>query len=429
MLTTNITDQKLTFNNRIIHQNNKPILIVEDTEAARVLIEAVCRNMGLDYVSTENGKEAMEYIDNGEQFSIFIVDLNMPVMDGKAFIQNLKTVDPEAVVLIETALDDSKTIIELMRMGIHDYIIKPLDITLLEQTILNALEYKHLKNSEKQMKMHSADKLRKQLEWLTYKDSRKKMDKDTEGSKTIYNLKTSLAQGGGFGTMITLIDLMKMNAKAVEGKYTFDTYVIDPLFENAEVARQAITGLDKIDKIIADRFEKEAVMGSEIVKDIPTLLKNILPYSEMKKIQISYPTLRANCEVLISKNHLYSAIKELVINAIKYAKPDSIVGIFSQISDGYFVIGVKNDVTEEPFGGIPEGYEKLICEPFVRVHPPVEDGMTVEQFSLGLGLTAVDFITSKHNGVFFINNAKDHTGESVTHCVIAQMLIPIVIKE
>jgi K+-sensing histidine kinase KdpD len=290
----------------------------------------------------------------------------------------------------------------------------------MEQCILNALEYRHLKNTEKQMRMHSAEKLRKQMEWLSYKDSRKKMDKDGEGSKTIYNLKTSLAQGGGFGTMITLIDLMKMNAQAVEGKYTFDAYVIDPLFENAEVARQAITGLDKIDKIIADKFEKENVKGSEIVNDIPVLLKNVIPYSENKNIHISYPTLRTNCVVSINKNHLYSAIKELVINAVKYAKSNSTVGIFSQLSDGYFVIGVKNDVTEEPFGGIPEGYEKLICEPFVRVHPPVEDGMTVEQFSLGLGLTAVDYVTSKHNGVFFINNAKDHTGENIVHCVIAQ---------
>ncbi|MDH5656346.1 MAG: response regulator [Spirochaetia bacterium] len=425
METTNVPGQKLTFNNRIIHQINRPIMIVEDTESARVLIEKVCQNMGLDFVSTSNGQEAMEYIDNGEQFSIFIVDLNMPVMDGKSLIQNLKMVEPDSVILVETAMDDPKSIIQLMKMGVYDYVIKPLDITLMEQTILNALEYKHLKNTEKQMKLHSAEKLRKQLEWLTYKDSRKKMDKDGEGSKTIYNLKTSLAQGGGFGTMITLIDLMRMNAHSEGGKYTFESEIVDLLFENAEVARQAISGLDKIDKIIADKFVKDSIKGSTIINDIPTLLKDVIPYGKSRNISISFPALRQNCSVGISRTHFYSAVKELVINAVKYAKPNTIVSVFTQISDGYFVIGVKNDVLDDPFGGIPEGYEKFVIEPFVRVHPPVEDGMTIEQFSLGLGLTAVEFITSKHNGVFFINNAKDHTGESVVQCVIAQMLIPI----
>ena len=62
-----------------------------------------------------------------------------------------------------------------------------------------------------------------------------------------------------------------------------------------------------------------------------------------------------------------------------------------------------NEVNEDPYGGIPEKYEKLVLEPFFRLLPPDESIGEVEKFSLGLGLTVVDNITRKHGGMFVIN--------------------------
>jgi K+-sensing histidine kinase KdpD len=117
---------------------------------------------------------------------------------------------------------------------------------------------------------------------------------------------------------------------------------------------------------------------------------------------------------------------ELVINAIKFSTWGSTVGIYSGVHDGYFSIGIKNEVQSEPFMGIPDGMESLLVEPFFRAHVPVEDYIQYEKFTMGLGLTAVDFIVRQHNGVFFINNAKDHLGLKPVDCVVSRILLPIV---
>ena len=125
-----------------------PILIVEDTKETQVLLQGICKSMEIACVIAKNGVAALELIEK-QRFSIFVVDLMMPVMDGRTFIINLKNRLPEAVVLVETALDSSQTIIDIMKLGVFDYIIKPIDPELFQQTDRKAVEFKNLKDMEK----------------------------------------------------------------------------------------------------------------------------------------------------------------------------------------------------------------------------------------------------------------------------------------
>ena len=101
------------------------VLIVEDIVENQVLLKAFCDEIGIPCEIANNGKEALEILEQ-QHFSIYIVDLMMQVMDGKTFITMVKKKYPDAIILVQTALDSPSTIIEIMKLGIFDYIIKPL---------------------------------------------------------------------------------------------------------------------------------------------------------------------------------------------------------------------------------------------------------------------------------------------------------------
>ena len=100
----------------------EPILLLEDRKENQERLKKFCEKLGIRYNLAENGEIGLRMCEAGD-FSIYIVDLMMPVMDGREFISELKKKRPDALILIQTVIDDPNTIIELMKMGIFDYII------------------------------------------------------------------------------------------------------------------------------------------------------------------------------------------------------------------------------------------------------------------------------------------------------------------
>ena len=84
----------------------------------------------------------------------------LPVVDGKTFIESLKRIESSPVVIIQSALDATDTIIEVMRLGVFDYIVKPIDLDLFRHTLSKALEFKYLKDIEAELILNESIKLR-----------------------------------------------------------------------------------------------------------------------------------------------------------------------------------------------------------------------------------------------------------------------------
>ena len=99
--------------------------------------------------------------------------------------------------------------------------------------------------------------------------------------------------------------------------------------------------------------------------------------------------------------------------------------MFTHISEGYFWLSVKNDVSPKPYGGVSEKFEKLVLEPFFRIRPPDESAAKFERLGFGLGLSVADYVMKKHNGLFIIHDVRDLTHEKERLCVLAEMLFPV----
>ncbi|MFH0974276.1 MAG: response regulator [Spirochaetota bacterium] len=403
-----------------------PILILEDVKENQDLLNELCRNMDVPCEIAENGQKGLELMEK-KSFSIYIVDLMMPVMDGKTFIKKLKEKIPDAVILVQTALDSSDTIIDIMKLGVFDYLIKPLDPDLFQKVIRKSLEYKNLRDMEAELSNAASLKIRNHLEWLNYKEDRRVAAKEYAEIKSIYNLKTSLTQGKGFGSLLTIIDIIN-NAKKDEGNaYSIDKEMINLLIDNYEMCTEQLKWLHEISNLLENVFAFDVTNSAVLISAIPGMVKDVVPYLEKKNLKITYPELKTNCNLNINLEKLTLIIEELVINAYKYSVHGSTINLFSFIKEGYLWICTMNEITENPYGGIPQKYEKLVLEPFFRILPPDESIQKVEKIGLGLGLTIVDNITRKHGGIFLIHDVKDHIENRAKSSVLAQIMLPVII--
>lgn len=222
---------------------NDPILIIEDKKENCILLESLCDELSVKHEVAPNGAEALKQIEN-KKYSIFILDLMMPVMDGGSFLVKLKEIYPNAIVLVQTAIDSNEKIIEIMKLGVFDYILKPIYPEIFLKILQKALNYYFLKNMEENLAEIENQKLRNQLEWLTYKETIRKSDSESFEKNSIHSLKTSLSQGSGIGSMISLLDMID-SVKIQEGNfYKVDKEILDLLLTNNRVTKNMLLGLE-----------------------------------------------------------------------------------------------------------------------------------------------------------------------------------------
>ena len=103
----------------------KTILIVDDSHTVRLYYRQILEQQGFGIAEAANGGEGLEkaLVD---VFDLFIVDINMPMMDGYTFLGKLREVSSVPVLMIsnEDAEHDAQRAYE---MGANFYMIKPVE--------------------------------------------------------------------------------------------------------------------------------------------------------------------------------------------------------------------------------------------------------------------------------------------------------------
>jgi PAS domain S-box-containing protein len=101
------------------------ILVVDDDAGARSALEALLRAEGFVTVTAADGEAALAEARRAPPAAV-LTDLQMPVMDGVELCQRLHQIDPSLPVIIMTAHADMQPVIESLRAGAEDYLLKPL---------------------------------------------------------------------------------------------------------------------------------------------------------------------------------------------------------------------------------------------------------------------------------------------------------------
>ena len=100
------------------------ILIVDDAAFMRVVLKNILTPEGYEVVEASNGVEAIEEFKK-HQPDIVAMDITMPEMDGIVALQEILKIDANAKVCMVSAMGQDKIILESVKSGAKDFIVKP----------------------------------------------------------------------------------------------------------------------------------------------------------------------------------------------------------------------------------------------------------------------------------------------------------------
>lgn len=134
---------------------NKYVLVVDDNPSDCVLAESLLQNMELPSVSVQDAFEAIELIHDEEEemeFSLMIIDLQMPKMPGLELLKRLRNTEKTKAVpiIIMSGRKADKDVATAIKLGANDYIVKPMDSFIFEEKVL-----KHLGEQDSEWKEYN----------------------------------------------------------------------------------------------------------------------------------------------------------------------------------------------------------------------------------------------------------------------------------
>jgi two-component system, chemotaxis family, chemotaxis protein CheY len=103
------------------------VMVVDDSKTVRSYHGSILRDLGVTVVEAENGMEALEKsLDN--QIDLYLVDVNMPVMDGYSFVSELRRQPTHQLtpVIMITTQEQTTDKIEAFKVGANLFETKPI---------------------------------------------------------------------------------------------------------------------------------------------------------------------------------------------------------------------------------------------------------------------------------------------------------------
>ncbi len=123
--------------------NRGVVLLVEDDEAMRLLLEEEFREAGFAVFTAIEGEEALAQLAR-RHIDAVVADVRMPGMKGDELAQRMQSEFPDVPIVLITAFGSIESAVEAMKFGAYSYVAKPFRIAQLIGTVTSAIEEKRL---------------------------------------------------------------------------------------------------------------------------------------------------------------------------------------------------------------------------------------------------------------------------------------------
>jgi len=134
------------------------ILIVDDEEVLRDVLDAVLRREGFETTMAASGEEALAVLDEDDNIDLVILDIMLPGISGIDTLRALRISNPSLPVIIITAFSSIDGAIEAMKHGAFHYIPKPFKNEEVILTVNKALEQRRLSRENERLKAELSEK-------------------------------------------------------------------------------------------------------------------------------------------------------------------------------------------------------------------------------------------------------------------------------
>ncbi len=409
--------------------NRKKILIAEDDEHSASMLRELLTLSGYNVTVACDGLEALEYFKK-DFYPVVITDIEMPHMDGNELITRINGGTLPPVILVTTVNHEFHLVIEVMKKGVFDYLVKPLNLDEVLLKVQRAFESFEMKKASYQLEKEKILRLEKQLEWYQFTET-VEFSKSRGFDQSIFDsFHTAFNQGLGFGSLVSLINLVDSTAKKEGDKYLLDEELFNLIKQNNAMAQKALNTFGEINRIISNDMAFERITLRELYRIISGIISETSGLFSIKKLTCSFSDYKDEFDgagLMINRHYLTMSLKEILINACKFSANGSGIYVILGVSGGQGVMQFISEpaVSSDGTKGIPMEYENMVFEPFFRLTRIVYDDYPSLDF--GCGLTLVKNVIKKHEGKVTLSNVRDMSDleRGVVEKVNCEVILPL----
>ncbi|MGI6727456.1 MAG: response regulator [Anaerovoracaceae bacterium] len=115
------------------------ILIADDAAFMRMMVKDNLKKAGFtDFLEAADGEDAVNKYNEGNP-DLVILDITMPKMDGIQALKEIKQINPQVKVIMCSAMGQEGMVVEAIKLGALDFIVKPFKPDRLTQAVKNVL--------------------------------------------------------------------------------------------------------------------------------------------------------------------------------------------------------------------------------------------------------------------------------------------------
>lgn len=118
---------------------DRKILLVDDDQSIRLSLSYYFRNKVGAFLALETAEQGLAHLED-EAYDVIICDYRLPGMDGLGFFRELNRNGHQALKVLITAFGKLEVAVEAIKMGVHDFIMKPFTAATVEQSISGLID-------------------------------------------------------------------------------------------------------------------------------------------------------------------------------------------------------------------------------------------------------------------------------------------------
>jgi DNA-binding response OmpR family regulator len=115
------------------------ILVVDDEGAIRYSVSKTLQRVGYTVHEAASGEEALDMMKK-QDYDVVLTDIRMPGLTGVELLKRIKEAAPDSIVILMTGYASLGTAVESLRLGAHDYLIKPSSSQDIRQSVAKGVE-------------------------------------------------------------------------------------------------------------------------------------------------------------------------------------------------------------------------------------------------------------------------------------------------
>jgi len=141
------------------------LIIIDDELINLILLEEIAKAMGYDPITFDEPLKALEWAKTNS-VDMVVTDFNMPKMDGLDLLKELKAIHPDSMSIMITAAGDNKLKIEALKLGLNDFLTKPVLPVEFQLRLGNMVQVQNSLKTQKEFSHYLAREVEKATEEL-----------------------------------------------------------------------------------------------------------------------------------------------------------------------------------------------------------------------------------------------------------------------